>query len=70
MIAVVPGWLQWLAQAQMPSLAIAEAFGLPSTVLYLLEVGLMLAHWRAFFNTSFYALFIVRAITVSDFYLE
>jgi hypothetical protein len=61
-----PGWLQWLAQAQGLSLAVAEVFGLPSTVLYLLEVGLMMGHWRALFNSPFYQFFLVRAISVSQ----
>jgi hypothetical protein len=61
-----PGWLQWLAQAQTLSLAMAEGYGLPSTLLYLLEVVIMVGHWRALFNTPFYQFFLVRASSVSQ----
>ena len=61
-----PGWVKWLAGAQIPSVAVAELFGLPSTILYSIEVIMMGLYWRRHFNNTFYVFFIVRALSVSE----
>jgi hypothetical protein len=56
--------LEFFVNFQMPPLLFATLIGIPSCLLYLGQVLIVLGHWGEF-NSSFFKLFIVRALPVS-----
>jgi hypothetical protein len=60
----IPPILGWLADAVLPPFLVATILGLPSAILYLLELVLIIRHRRSHFSSSFFKLFAARAIAV------
>ena len=57
------GWLQVLGDRALESMLVSTCLTLPFVLLYGLEIGILVANWRAL-KSSFFSLLILRAIFV------
>uniref|UniRef100_A0A915ES70 Uncharacterized protein n=1 Tax=Ditylenchus dipsaci TaxID=166011 RepID=A0A915ES70_9BILA len=54
---------QTMANSPVPPIIIASVIGWPSFILYLMEVLILLTNWKQF-KSSFYVLFLIRALPI------